>query len=98
MKMLIVQCFCRCRSPGRLCHISNPICTSTLRNPSSRVSVRTGCNYLARVYKFDRAVQYLLLESPCLSSTLPILYVQIFEEDPKGRLDVPGRHPVMYDR
>ena len=90
--------FCRCWSPGCLCHTRISVCPSTLRDPQSRVLVCTNCDHMAFVHQFHWCIQHLPLESPCLSSTLSVLHVQIFKEDPKGRLDVLGRYTIVYDR
>lgn len=44
------------------------------------------------------SLQHHPLEPTCLSSPLAILYVQIFKEDKKGRLDVLGWHSVVHHR
>lgn len=52
---------------------------------------------MAVLHKHHRTVQHLLLESPCVPSTLSSLHVQIFEEDTETRLDVIGWDSAMHN-
>ena len=51
---------------------------------------------MAFMHQCDLFVQRLPLESLCLSSSLPILHAELFEEDPKGSLDVIGWNSLMH--
>ncbi|KAG5526704.1 hypothetical protein RHGRI_032833 [Rhododendron griersonianum] len=48
---------------------------------------------MAIMHQPYRCIQYHLLESPFLQSTLSLLHVQVFEEDRKGRWNF-----VVYNR
>lgn len=88
----------RCGSTSCLYHIGLSIFSATLWDPSHRISLCPSCDNMAVLHQCYWIIQYLPLESSCLSGTLSILHVQIPEKDSERRLDVLGWHLVMHNR
>ena len=89
---------CRCSGSNYLLHTSVSVCTSTLWHTSCWVFLRTSCGDVASMQQCPWLIQYFPLESACLSSSFPILYVQILEEDKDKWMDVFGWNIVVHYR
>ncbi|CBI38127.3 unnamed protein product, partial [Vitis vinifera] len=87
-----------CTSSSCLYNTGISVCSPTLWDSQSRLPVCTNCDNLAFMHQCNWSVHHFPLESLCLSSSLPIQHVEIFEEDPKGRLDVIGWNSLLHNR
>lgn len=81
-----------------MCDTGILVLLTTLRDPPDWFCVRAYCDNMAILYKCHWTIQHLLLESPCIQSTLSLLHVQVLEKDPKRWLDVLGWDSFVYNR
>lgn len=88
----------RCGSTNCLYHLGLFILSTTLWDPPDWISLCPSSDNLALLHKCYWTIQYLPLESSCLSSAFSLLHVQIPKEDSERRLDVLGWHFVMHNR
>ncbi|KAH9605084.1 hypothetical protein KSS87_010939 [Heliosperma pusillum] len=97
-KAAVLTAASRYRSASGLCNFDLVVRITTLWYSSRRVSVCSNRDNMASVHQLNWCVQHCALESPCVSSSLSILYVQVFEKNSKRRMDVFGWHPAVHDR
>lgn len=75
-----------------------PVCAAALRDPPGRVSVCADSGDVADVHKRDRSLQHRALEPARVPSPLALLHVQVPQQDPSPRLDVPRRNIALHYR
>ncbi|RVX03017.1 Potassium transporter 2 [Vitis vinifera] len=87
-----------CSDSYYLLHISVSICTTTLWHTSGWILLCSSCVDLATMHQCSWLIQYIPLEPTCLSSSVPILHVQILEEDEERWMDVFGWNFIVHNR
>lgn len=87
-----------CSDSFYLLHINVSICTTTLWHTSGWILLCSSCVDLAAMHKCFWLIQYIPLEPTCLSSSVPILHVQILKEDEERWMDVFGWNFIVHNR
>jgi hypothetical protein len=88
----------RLHRPHCLCRFSWPFCIATLWNTPCRVPVCSNFACLARLHWWYWHLQHLQVEPDCRPCSVPVLHIQLLQEDRQGWLELTWRDCSLHHR
>ena len=88
----------RCDCAGGMYHPGGFVCSSTLWHPPSCLRICTRCDSVALLHLQHWCVQCHHVQPAYISSSVPVLHVQLLQEMWQGRMGFSRRHRPLHHR